>query len=170
VEAIINCLSESETLMGMLWAFLDREEAINPLLGSFTSTVLNMLLNHKCSVIFDYVRDKDGFVNLLLNHLGTSAIMDLLLQMVAAPSNDQTRIELAQWFKDQGIVEKLVDFIHPAIDSKKCANASQALCDMLRVSRESSVQMVGPTPLLGTLERCVCVIVFFLLLKECLNL
>ena len=23
-----------------------------------------------------------------------------------------------QWFKDQGIVEKLVDFIHPAIDSK----------------------------------------------------
>ena len=102
VEAIINCLSESETLMGMLWAFLDREEAINPLLGrwvisvvlyfhvflrkyptktlatvwwtqsdsenqlciylfncavflfslhSFTSTVLNMLLNHKCSVV-----------------------------------------------------------------------------------------------------------------------
>ena len=53
---------------------------------------------------------------------------------------------------------------------QKCANASQALCDMLRVSRESSVQMVGPTPLLGTLERCVCVIVFFLLHKECLNL
>ena len=46
--------------------------------------------------IFDYVRDKEGFVNLLLNHLGTSAIMDFLLQMVAAPSNDQTRIELAQ--------------------------------------------------------------------------
>ena len=68
-----------------------------------------------------------------------------------------------------------MDFIHPAIDSKvtalqrlcfigsicfiffvlqKCVNASQALCDMLRVSRESSIQMVGPTPLLGTLERC----------------
>jgi hypothetical protein len=157
VEAIVNSLSESEMLMGMFWAFLDREEAINPLLGSFTSTVLNMLLNHKCSVIFDYVRDKEGFVNLFLNHLGTSAIMDLLLQMVAAPSNDQTRIELAQWFKEQGIVEKLVDFIHPAIDTKKCANASQALCDMLRVSRESLVQMVGPTPLLGTLESDVTI-------------
>lgn len=36
---------------------------------------------------------------------------------------------------------------------QKCANASQALCDMIRVSRESSAQMIGPTPLLGTLER-----------------
>ena len=25
---------------------------------------------------------------------------------------------LIQWFKEQGIVEKLVDFIHPAIDTK----------------------------------------------------
>ena len=33
VEAIVNSLSESEMLMGMFWAFLDREEAINPLLG-----------------------------------------------------------------------------------------------------------------------------------------
>ena len=98
---------------------------------------------------------------------------------------------IMQWFKEQGVVEKLVDFIHPAIDAKvwgvdcyftpacfqptkhlldvfpspctaciyiplslqKCSNASQVLCDMIRVSRESSSQMVGPTPLLGTLER-----------------
>ena len=33
VEAIINSLSESEQLMGMLWAFLDRHEPLNPLLG-----------------------------------------------------------------------------------------------------------------------------------------
>ena len=30
-----------------------------------------------------------------LNHLGTSAIMDLLLQMVAAPDSDQCRVDLA---------------------------------------------------------------------------
>ena len=33
VEAIINTLSESEQLMGMLWAFLDRNEPLDPLLG-----------------------------------------------------------------------------------------------------------------------------------------
>ena len=46
--------------------------------------------------IFDYVRDKEDFVTLFLNHLGTSAIMDLLLQMVAVPSNDQCRVDMAQ--------------------------------------------------------------------------
>ena len=45
--------------------------------------------------IFDYVRDKDGFITSFLNHLGTSAMMDLLLQMVTAPNNDQTRLDLA---------------------------------------------------------------------------
>ena len=36
VEAIVNGLSENETLMGMLWAFLDRGEALDPLLGRYT--------------------------------------------------------------------------------------------------------------------------------------
>ena len=45
--------------------------------------------------IFDYARDKEGFILAFLNHLGTSAIMDLLLQMVAAPDSDQCRIDLA---------------------------------------------------------------------------
>ena len=35
---------------------------------------------------------------------------------------------------------------------QQCANASQTLCDMIRLSRESE-QMAGPIPLLGTLER-----------------
>jgi hypothetical protein len=151
VEAIINSLSENEQLMGMLWAFLDRHEPLNSLLGSFTSKVLSMLLNQKSTVIFNFVRDKEGFMSSFLNHLGTSAIMDLLLQMVAAPDSDQCRVDLAWWFKEQGVVEKLVDFIHPALDSKQCANASQTLCDMIRISRESA-QMAGPTPLLETLE------------------
>lgn len=29
-------------------------------------------------------------------------------------------IAFLQWFKEQGVVEKLVDFIHPAIESKVC--------------------------------------------------
>lgn len=45
--------------------------------------------------IFNFVRDKEGFIPSFLNHLGTSAIMDLLLQMVAAPDNDQCRVDLA---------------------------------------------------------------------------
>ena len=37
---------------------------------------------------------------------------------------------------------------------QQCGNASQALCDMIRLSREAA-QMASPTPLLSTLERWV---------------
>ena len=47
------------------------------------------------SQIFDFMQTKDGFLTHFLNHLGTSAMMDLLLQMVATPDNDQSRLDLA---------------------------------------------------------------------------
>lgn len=40
----------------------------------------------------------------------------------------------------------------PPSPIQQCANASQTLCDMIKMSREAA-QMAGPTPLLGTLER-----------------
>ena len=98
-----------------------------------------------CTQIMDFVKSREDFISQFLNHLGTSAMMDLLLQMVAAPENDKNRIELAevsfsrylpppppllslppslslscevmllffcaQWLRDQGIVERLVDLV-----------------------------------------------------------
>ena len=46
--------------------------------------------------IMDFVKSREDFISQFLNHLGTSAMMDLLLQMVAAPENDQNRIDLAE--------------------------------------------------------------------------
>ena len=46
--------------------------------------------------VYDYVQNYSGFVDRLLHHLNTSAMMDLLLQMVAAPDTDQIRLDLAK--------------------------------------------------------------------------
>lgn len=46
--------------------------------------------------VFDYAQKYDGFVDRLLRHLSTSAMMDLLLQMVVAPDSNQIRMDLAQ--------------------------------------------------------------------------
>ena len=43
----------------------------------------------------NYIKAKEEFISKFLKHLGTSAIMDLLLQMVAAPATDSIRMELA---------------------------------------------------------------------------
>ena len=91
-----------------------------------------MLLSQRTSVILEYIQRRSGFLDAFLCHLGTSALMDLLLQMVSGPDGDQLRLDLAQvstverttvynllmphcyklqWLKDEGIVEKLVNYI-----------------------------------------------------------
>lgn len=135
---------------------------------SFISKVLTMLLTQRTSVILEYIQKRSSFLDAFLCHLGTSALMDLLLQMVSAPDGDQLRLDLAQvsysnqvvrtmhlvimplqWLRDEGIVEKLVNYIDSSATQEQCVNASQALCDMLRIAREVS----GPSPLLCALER-----------------
>ncbi|XP_064396518.1 serine/threonine-protein phosphatase 6 regulatory subunit 3-like isoform X2 [Halichondria panicea] len=152
VFTITEQLSASEYLMGLLWSFLDSTGPLNPLVGSFISKVLAMLLNKEPMVIFNFMQGREDFLSQFLVHLGTSAIMDLLLQMVAVAETDQIRQDIAMWLKEQGLVEKLIDFIGKDTDNTEyCANASQALCDMFVLSRES-YQKANPAPLLDTLE------------------
>lgn len=59
------------------------------------NTVIHIDVYYIHFQIFKYIREREGFIQSFLNHLGTSAIMDLLIQMVAAPDNDQSRVDLA---------------------------------------------------------------------------
>ena len=45
VYTIIEKLSSSESLLQLLWSFLDSSSSLDPLVGSFISKVLAMLLN-----------------------------------------------------------------------------------------------------------------------------
>lgn len=54
-----------------------------------------MLLCHKTTFYLEYIQKIEGFIDKFLQHLGTSAMMDLLLQMIAAPESDQNRLDVA---------------------------------------------------------------------------
>jgi serine/threonine-protein phosphatase 6 regulatory subunit 3 len=112
VFSIVETLCNDEKYLPMLWQFLYEESRLNPLIGryplfpwqriiytfslfSFNSKVLSMLLGQRTLLYIDYVTKVEGFVDMFMKHLGTSAMMDLLLQMIAAPDNDQHRLELA---------------------------------------------------------------------------
>lgn len=40
----------------------------------------------------DFLKGKDGFVTHLLQHIGTSAIMDLLLRLITCVEGPETRV------------------------------------------------------------------------------
>ena len=115
VFTIVEALATAEKFLPMLWKFLHDEPPLNPLIAryitfisftpsflllsfvlcSFNSKILAMLLGQRTTLFLEYIQKIEGFVDHFLKHLGTSAMMDLLLQMIAAPEGDQGRQDVA---------------------------------------------------------------------------
>ncbi|XP_069494295.1 serine/threonine-protein phosphatase 6 regulatory subunit 1 isoform X2 [Ambystoma mexicanum] len=156
VSQINDALGDDESLLMRLYSFLQSNECLNPLLASFFSKVMGILINRKTEQIVGFLRKKDDFVSLLLQHIGTSAIMDLLLRLLTCVEHAQLRQDVFNWLNEEKIVQRLIEMIHPSKDDNQHSNASQSLCDITRLSREHSFQMVEnpePDQLLSTLEK-----------------
>uniref|UniRef100_H2ZW30 Protein phosphatase 6 regulatory subunit 1 n=1 Tax=Latimeria chalumnae TaxID=7897 RepID=H2ZW30_LATCH len=156
VTQINDALGEDESLLNRLYGFLQIDDVLNPLLSSFFSKVLGILINRKTEQIVAFLRKKDNFVDLLLKHIGTSAIMDLLLRLLTCVEQPQLRQDVFNWLNEEKIVQRLIDMIHQSKDDDQHSNASQSLCDIIRLSREQMIQIqdsLEPDQLLATLEK-----------------
>ncbi|XP_042328878.1 serine/threonine-protein phosphatase 6 regulatory subunit 1 isoform X3 [Sceloporus undulatus] len=156
VTQINDALGEDESLLRRLYSFLQTGGVLNPLLASFFSKVMGILINRKTDQIVAFLRKKDDFVNLLLCHIGTSAIMDLLLRLLTCVEQPQLRQDVFNWLNEEKIVQRLIEMIHPSKDDNQHSNASQSLCDIIRLSREQMIQIQDspePDQLLSTLEK-----------------
>ncbi|XP_049642961.1 serine/threonine-protein phosphatase 6 regulatory subunit 1 isoform X1 [Suncus etruscus] len=156
VPQINDALGADEALLNRLYGFLQSGDSLNPLLASFFSKVMGVLINRKTDQLVSFLRKKDDFVDLLLQHIGTSAIMDLLLRLLTCVERPQLRQEVVTWLNEEKIVQRLIEQIHPSRDDNQHSNASQSLCDIIRLSREQMIQVQDtpePDQLLATLEK-----------------
>ncbi|XP_059138067.1 serine/threonine-protein phosphatase 6 regulatory subunit 1 isoform X7 [Peromyscus eremicus] len=156
VPQINDALGADESLLNRLYGFLQSGDSLNPLLASFFSKVMGILINRKTDQLVSFLRKKDDFVDLLLRHIGTSAIMDLLLRLLTCVERPQLRQDVFNWLNEEKIVQRLIEQIHPSKDDNQHSNASQSLCDIIRLSREQMIQgqdSPEPDQLLATLEK-----------------
>ncbi|XP_076986855.1 serine/threonine-protein phosphatase 6 regulatory subunit 1 isoform X3 [Tamandua tetradactyla] len=156
VPQINDALGTDEALLNRLYSFLRSSGSLNPLLASFFSKVMGVLINRKTDQLVSFLRKKDDFVGLLLQHLGTSAIMDLLLRLLTCVERPQLRQDVVNWLNEEKIVQRLIELIHPSKDESQHSNAAQSLCDIIRLSREQMIQVQDssePDQLLATLEK-----------------
>lgn len=155
VQQINDSLASDETLLAKLYSFLEAEKPLNPLLASFFSKTMGILITRKTEVILEFLKTKEDFVTLLINHLSTSAIMDLLLRLVTCVESGKLRTQVLNWLNDQQIIQHLVALIDPTSDEERHSNASQSLADIIRFAREQMAQLqekADPDPLLQTIE------------------
>ncbi|XP_077025405.1 serine/threonine-protein phosphatase 6 regulatory subunit 2 isoform X6 [Tamandua tetradactyla] len=160
VPQINDKLGGDETLLNLLYDFLDHEPPLNPLLASFFSKTIGNLIARKTEQVIVFLKKKVKFINLVLRHLGTSAMMDLLLRLVSCVEPASLRQEVLHWLNEEMVIQRLVELIHPGQDEDRQSNASQTLCDIIRLGRDQSGQLQEtsePDPLLAVLESQDCV-------------
>uniref|UniRef100_A0A3Q0TAX6 Protein phosphatase 6 regulatory subunit 2 n=1 Tax=Amphilophus citrinellus TaxID=61819 RepID=A0A3Q0TAX6_AMPCI len=161
VGVINDKLGNEEPLLDSLYAFLEQPSPLNPLLASFFSKTIGNLITRKTEqVIHTFLQKKDGFLSLVLKHIDTSAMMDVLLRLISCVEPPPLRLETLTWLNEQKLAQRLIELIHPERDDERQSNASQTLCDIIRLSRDQASQLQEisqPDPLLAVLESQECV-------------
>ncbi|XP_040269474.1 serine/threonine-protein phosphatase 6 regulatory subunit 2 isoform X2 [Bufo bufo] len=160
VPQINDKLGEDENLLNILYDFLRQEPPLNPLLASFFSKTIGNLIARKTEQVIGFLRKKEKFLTLVLEHIGTSAMMDLLLRLISCVEPASLRQDVLNWLNEEKLIQRLIDLIHCSQDEDRQSNASQTLCDLIRLSRDQCSQMqeiLETDPLLVTLETQPCV-------------
>ncbi|XP_014854275.1 PREDICTED: serine/threonine-protein phosphatase 6 regulatory subunit 2-like isoform X1 [Poecilia mexicana] len=160
VGVINDKLGNEEPLLENLYAFLEQPSPLNPLLASFFSKTIGNLIARKTEQVISFLRKKEGFLSLVLKHIDTSAMMDVLLRLISCVEPPPLRLETLTWLNEQKLAQRLIELIHPERDEERQTNASQTLCDIIRLSRDQASQLQEisqPDPLLAVLESQECV-------------
>lgn len=160
VGVINDKLGNEEPLLETLYSFLEQPSPLNPLLASFFSKTIGNLITRKTEQVLSFLRRKEGFLSLVLKHIDTSAMMDVLLRLISCVEPPPLRLETLTWLNEEKLAQRLVELIHPERDEERQSNASQTLCDIIRLSRDQANQlqeMSQPDPLLTVLESQECV-------------
>uniref|UniRef100_A0A673BYR0 Protein phosphatase 6, regulatory subunit 2b n=1 Tax=Sphaeramia orbicularis TaxID=375764 RepID=A0A673BYR0_9TELE len=160
VGVINDKLGNEEPLLETLYSFLEQPSPLNPLLASFFSKTIGNLITRKTEQVISFLRRKEGFLSLVLKHIDTSAMMDVLLRLISCVEPPPLRLETLTWLNEEKLAQRLIELIHPERDDERQSNASQTLCDIIRLSRDQANQlqeMSQPDPLLTVLESQECV-------------
>ncbi|XP_068163275.1 serine/threonine-protein phosphatase 6 regulatory subunit 2a isoform X3 [Antennarius striatus] len=155
VSIINDKLGADESLLEMLYHFLEQDPPLNPLLASFFSKTIGNLIARKTEQVITFLKKKEGFIGLVLKHIDASAMMDLLLRLISCVEPAPLRQEVLHWLNEEKLVQRLTELIHTGKDEERQSNASQTLCDVIRLSRDQANQMQENTeadPLLAVLE------------------
>lgn len=155
VNPITDKLAGDVALMNKVYSFIENDAPLNPLLASFYSKVMGLLISRRSEKMLEFLQSKDDFIGHLLRHMGTSAIMDLLLRLITCIENPECHMMCLSWLNENQLIQKLVAMIDPSHSEEKHSNACQTLCDIIRLSREHLSQLqekVEPDPLLAATE------------------
>jgi len=146
IWAVTEAIYRDESLLDVLFAFLDQSPPINPLLASYTSRVAIVYLGRRPAETLAYIKKKENIISKFINHLASASIMELLLKIIGSEELAEGA-GIIQWLCGTELVESLLLKFDPSQDEEMHENAGQALGDIIHISSH-----MPNSPLLAQLE------------------
>ncbi|XP_064995872.1 uncharacterized protein LOC135631829 isoform X2 [Musa acuminata AAA Group] len=133
VDVILKSLVEDEDLMNKLFSFLEPDRVHNSTLAGYFSKVVVCLMLRKTTSLMTYVQTHDVIFHHLVDLIGVTSIMEILLRLVGADDHTYpNHMDIMQWLADTKLLEIIVDKLSPAHSAEVNANAAEVLMAIIR--------------------------------------
>lgn len=146
IWTITESIYRDESLLDVLFAFLDQSPPLSPLLASYTSRVAQALLSRRTSETLAYIKKREGIISKFISHLANGSIMELLLKIIGSEESPEGS-GIIQWLCTTELVPSLLAKFDPELDEDVHESAGQTLADIITISSH-----MPSSPLLAQLE------------------
>ncbi|XP_025414075.1 serine/threonine-protein phosphatase 6 regulatory subunit 3 isoform X2 [Sipha flava] len=161
IQPMYNVLSHEEDIWKCFFSFLeDNEPPLNSLMASYFSRTLCSLIlktgtqdwytyQFNCLKALEKVTYKGNFIDLLLKHLDTSAIMDLIIKISTLLEGPPLRSNIFTLFEKEQLILKLVNTLDSKNVSIRQLNAAEIIC---AIEVASELHPLEQNPLVISIE------------------
>ncbi|RKP36311.1 SIT4 phosphatase-associated protein-domain-containing protein, partial [Dimargaris cristalligena] len=144
---------EHPELLDRLWSYMAGDRPLQFLQASYFSRVMCAFLQKEPVKILDYIKAQPDVVSQFLNHIETSAIIDLLLKLISL-EEIPVGAGISEWLSSQNLVSRLVDLLDPHNDVDTHSMAGQVQIDIISISQCNNPDQpsIGTNCLVGELK------------------
>ncbi|KAG2589640.1 hypothetical protein PVAP13_5NG378000 [Panicum virgatum] len=153
IDVILRTLVEDEELMDLLFSFVKPDHPHSTLLSGYFSKVVICLMLRKTAPLMNYVQGHPEIVVQLVDLIGITSIMEVLIRLIGADENIYSNYgDAMQWLENTDVLEMIADKFSSSQDSPEVhANAAEILCAVTRCAPPSLATKICSPSFVGRL-------------------
>jgi len=140
----------------LFYSFLtsSNQPILNPILASYFSRIINMLIIRKTNDIIDYLKERETFKDDFLNNFESTTISEILYHLIS--DSGEQRSNVIKWFEEINLIDGLIEKLIQTDSISMQNNITNLFNELFRLAFEQQMGLdcdfAGPT-LSATIER-----------------
>jgi serine/threonine-protein phosphatase 6 regulatory subunit 3 len=110
-----------------------------------------------CLHVLEFIKSKDNFLDVMMQHFATPVVVDLMLTMLNEVEDMKMKSNFLEWVNEKQLIQKMINALQDPNESSKHGSIAQFLTEAIKIGRcsrqnDTEDRKGLPNPLLLTLE------------------